>query len=171
MGQYFHIKYVVQYGLSTALAAFDGVTVPRLPRCIGRVHLYSDMWKYFDPGLYTFLKMFIYVPSRKMGLNKFLASFLCFGFVYLWHGTELYILIWAGLNFVGVTLETASATLYTTKLNNFECFRGTKRRLKNILAAPLLAMSAVSNFYFFAGKEVGDLFVQRLFGGISTFEL
>lgn len=102
-----------------------------------------------------------------MGLNKLLASFLCFGFVYLWHGTELYILIWAGLNFVGVTLETASATLYAEKLNKFECFRGesTKRRLKNILAAPLLAMSAVSNFYFFAGKEVGDLFVQRLFGG------
>lgn len=95
---------------------------------------------------------------------------MCFGFVYLWHGTELFILIWAGLNFLGVTLETALATLYMTKLNKFKCFKreNTKRRLKNILAAPLLAMSAVSNFYFFAGKEVGDLFVQRLFTGSAV---
>ncbi|XP_018577369.1 protein-cysteine N-palmitoyltransferase Rasp [Anoplophora glabripennis] len=55
MGQFFHIKYVVLYGLSTSFASFENVNVPHLPRCIGRIHLYSDMWKYFDPGLYKFL--------------------------------------------------------------------------------------------------------------------
>lgn len=56
MGQFFHIKYVVLYGLSSSAASFEDIAVPDLPRCIGRVHLYSDMWKYFDPGLYKFLK-------------------------------------------------------------------------------------------------------------------
>lgn len=56
MGQFFHLKYVIQYGISTAVASFENIKVPYLPRCIGRTHLYSDMWRYFDPGLYTFLK-------------------------------------------------------------------------------------------------------------------
>lgn len=76
MGQYFHIKYVVQYGLSTALAAFEGVAVPRLPRCIGRVHLYSDMWKYFDPGLYNFLKMYGLTIIEKKNLIYFLKVYI-----------------------------------------------------------------------------------------------
>lgn len=56
MGQFFHIKYLIQYGISTSLASFENAEVPHLPRCIGRIHLYSDMWRYFDPGLYKFLK-------------------------------------------------------------------------------------------------------------------
>ncbi|KAK9891003.1 hypothetical protein WA026_013338 [Henosepilachna vigintioctopunctata] len=55
MGQYFHMKYLVVYGLSTSVAKFENISVPSLPKCIGRIHLYSDMWKYFDNGLYKFL--------------------------------------------------------------------------------------------------------------------
>lgn len=55
MGQFFHIKYVVLYGISTTIAQFEGIIVPKTPKCIGRIHLYSDMWKYFDRGLYLFL--------------------------------------------------------------------------------------------------------------------
>ncbi|XP_066157479.1 protein-cysteine N-palmitoyltransferase Rasp [Euwallacea fornicatus] len=158
MGQFFHLKYVVIYGLSTSLAAFENVAVPTLPRCIGRVHLYSDMWKYFDPGLYQFLKTCIFVPLRKWGLNKLGASLLCFIFVYMWHGTEEHILIWALLNFTGLTFENVINALCSKRLNLRDL---SLRRLKNLLAAPLLAGSAVSNFYFFAGKEVGDLYVKK----------
>ena len=28
-----------------------------LPQCIGRIHLYSDMWRYFDHGLYLFMQV------------------------------------------------------------------------------------------------------------------
>lgn len=59
MGQFFHIKYVVMYGIATALAKFENVQVPNTPRCIGRVHLYSDMWRHFDPGLHTFLTKYL----------------------------------------------------------------------------------------------------------------
>lgn len=55
MGQFFHLKYVVMYGITTTLVQFENAEIPKIPRCIGRVHLYSDMWRYFDPGLYTFL--------------------------------------------------------------------------------------------------------------------
>lgn len=55
MGQFFHLKYVVMYGIATTFAKFDNVQTPKTPRCIGRVHLYSHMWRHFDPGLYTFL--------------------------------------------------------------------------------------------------------------------
>lgn len=55
MGQFFHMKYVVMYGISSALSKFEGINTPETPKCIGRIHAYSDMWKYFDRGLYTFL--------------------------------------------------------------------------------------------------------------------
>lgn len=55
MGQFFHLKYVVMYGIATSLAKFENIQTPKTPRCIGRVHLYSDMWRHFDVGLYHFL--------------------------------------------------------------------------------------------------------------------
>lgn len=82
-----------------------------------------------------------------------LSSFLCFSFVYVWHGTQNCILIWSALNFLGITLE-----MFIKKLN-------VKRRISCILASPLLAMSAISNFYFFAGTEIGNIFIERVLDG------
>lgn len=45
------------------------------------------------------------------------------------------------------------------------------RRFHCILASPLLAMSAISNFYFFGGAEIGNIFMQRIFSGKFIFEL
>lgn len=59
MGQFFYNKYIVSYGFGLAFAAFDRINTPGLPKCIGRIHLYSDMWKYFDQGLYEFLFMYV----------------------------------------------------------------------------------------------------------------
>ena len=56
MGQFFQLKYVVMYGMSSHLARLDGVEAPGHPACIGRIHLYSDMWRYFDSGLYEFMR-------------------------------------------------------------------------------------------------------------------
>lgn len=55
MGIQFHIKYVVAYGMCGALAKLDNIDSPPTPRCIARIHVYSDMWRYFDVGLYQFL--------------------------------------------------------------------------------------------------------------------
>lgn len=57
MGQFFHMKYVVFYGMPRPFLISDGIEAPPPPpKCIGRIHLYSDMWRYFDVGLYKFLK-------------------------------------------------------------------------------------------------------------------
>lgn len=55
MGQFFLNKYVVIYGICNTLCNLDNVKAPPPPKCIARIHLYSDMWKHFDRGLYKFL--------------------------------------------------------------------------------------------------------------------
>lgn len=55
MGFLFHAKYSVLYGTAMALANFDGMDTPSLPRHISIVHRFTDMWKFFDTGLYEFL--------------------------------------------------------------------------------------------------------------------
>ncbi|VEN55145.1 unnamed protein product [Callosobruchus maculatus] len=164
MGQHFHIKYIVIYGLSTSLASFENVIVPHLPRCIGRIHLYSDMWKYFDAGLYKFLVRHIYIPVVKLTSHKLLASMTTFAFVYIWHGTALYILIWCILNYIGIVIEQTCSSLFSVnKPDMNKSCSDLSRRTKCFFGALLLAVSAISNFYFFGGKQIGDLFFQRVF--------
>lgn len=55
MGLFFFIKYIFFYGIGISFSQMDGIETPKLPKCIGRIHLYSDMWKSFDQGLYEFL--------------------------------------------------------------------------------------------------------------------
>ena len=55
-GQFFHVKYVVIFGLPSFFAYLDGMSPPPPPICISRVSQYSRMWRHFDRGLYNFLK-------------------------------------------------------------------------------------------------------------------
>lgn len=55
MGQFFSNKYVVVYGFTSTICRAEDIDAPAHPKCISRIHLYSDMWKYFDRGLYKFL--------------------------------------------------------------------------------------------------------------------
>uniref|UniRef100_A0A914DN28 Uncharacterized protein n=1 Tax=Acrobeloides nanus TaxID=290746 RepID=A0A914DN28_9BILA len=55
-GQFFHLKYVVIFGVPSLFAMVDGMQPPGPPICISRVSKYSQMWRYFDQGLYQFLK-------------------------------------------------------------------------------------------------------------------
>lgn len=55
MGLEFHMKYVVSYGTTAAYSRLDHIEPPPTPRCIVRIHVYSQMWRYFDVGLYRFL--------------------------------------------------------------------------------------------------------------------
>lgn len=78
-----------------------------------------------------------------------------------------YILMWAALNFVGLFLETIFKQ-YIGICKTDRLSQETKRRLAALLAAPLLAMSALSNFYFFAGQEIGDVFVRKFLQSKQT---
>lgn len=176
MGQYFHMKYVVLYGISTSIAKFDGISAPNTPKCIGRIHLYSNMWKYFDCGLYKFLLKYIYIPCSKNKLsmtNKMFSSFLCFCYVYIWHGMQNFILIWSFLNFVSIMLETGSKFFYAKYFQReleANLSYSWRRRLTCLICSPLLTLSAVSNFFFFAGTQIGLLFFERILKGTKTIK-
>lgn len=114
---------------------------------------------------------YIYLPTlrRKTFPNRTLSSLLCFTFVYVWHGTEAYILVWAVLNYFGVACENLFATVCRTTWVRARVRRGLseewEQRIGCAFASPLLAVSAVSNFFFFAGTDVGNVFVRRFMYG------
>ncbi|PSN40500.1 hypothetical protein C0J52_05241 [Blattella germanica] len=173
MGIVFQLKYVVSYGISCTIAKAEKIQSPHPPKCVGRIHLYSDMWRHFDQGLYLFLRKYIYVPI--LGNNyslcwKLMASLMCFMFVYAWHRVYNFVLMWSVLNYVGVTLEALGKALGATSgyLHYEKMLLVTPeniRRFHALLGTPMLIMSALSNFYFFAGMSVGNYYVKRFMTG------
>ncbi|XP_050346513.1 protein-cysteine N-palmitoyltransferase Rasp [Nymphalis io] len=174
MGLEFHMKYVISYGSTGAFSRLDNMDPPPTPRCIARIHVYSQMWRHFDVGLYRFLVKYIYKPGYGVLckfdilpkiIYKLIASLATFLFIFLWHGTVWHILIWSVLNYLGVTLEYIGQVI--SKHNIYEKFRVNILKTKAMevrfiafLCSPLLALSAISNFYLFAGSEVGNLFFE-----------
>lgn len=100
----------------------------------------------------------------KFTQNKPIRSFFCFSFVYVWHGLETHIFIWTILNYFGLMCESVLWSK-TDKIKKNGQEQNWKRRKDCFISAFLLAMSAISNFYFFAGYNVGNVFFRRLFAG------
>lgn len=98
---------------------------------------------------------------------KLIAALSTFSFIFLWHGTVLNIFIWTILNYIGILLEfTAVGISYT---NAYKWFKekvlitdAMETRFIAFCCAPLLGLSAISNFYLFAGAEVGTLYFELL---------
>lgn len=100
-------------------------------------------------------------------VRKLTASLLTFLFIFLWHGTIRRIFVWSVLNYLGITLEYVSKAI--AEGDNYKWFKNRvlktdamETRFICFLCVPLLILSAVSNFYLFAGTEVGDLFFDCL---------
>ncbi|KAI5741561.1 hypothetical protein M8J76_014896 [Diaphorina citri] len=173
MGQYFHLKYVVFYGLTTCVARCEGLAAPPTPKCVARIHRYSDMWRHFDRGLYLFLTRYLYHPwcssNQPSLLRKLSGSLLCFTFIWLWHGpSHPFVLVWSLLNFVGVTVEALSKEI--DQMVTVQRIKGilspsNVERVEGLLATPLTIMSIMSNIYFFGGMEVGNAYVRYIFKG------
>ncbi|XP_055327897.1 protein-cysteine N-palmitoyltransferase HHAT-like [Paramacrobiotus metropolitanus] len=136
LGQFFQLKYMALFGLFSFFSKLNGVDSVQFPICVTWTHRYSLMWKYFDHGLYVFLRQYIYLPFAKRRLGKLVSSLGCYMFVLFWHGVTLHMFCWVGLNWIALYLET---TLYE-KVNHF--------RLRALLNAPIFAISVVSNMFF-----------------------
>ncbi|XP_016973335.1 protein-cysteine N-palmitoyltransferase Rasp [Drosophila rhopaloa] len=177
MGQFFFLYYVVTYGIGIAFALQDGIPAPSRPRCIGRIHFYSDMWKYFDEGLYEFLFQHIYAEmcgKRSSPAAKFGATALTFAFVFVWHGCYTYVLIWSILNFLCLAAEK----LFKTLTSSSEYQQWTQRhlgavgaqRLYAMLATQLFIPAAFSNVYFIGGQEIGDFLMRGAYlSGVGNY--
>ena len=80
--------------------------------------------------------------------------------MYLWHGTLDFVLIWSLLNFLGITLEGVAKAVSTQpayRQLEDRMSEQAARRLHALLASPVLLMSCLSNFYFFAGTQVSPV--------------
>ncbi|XP_008553452.1 protein-cysteine N-palmitoyltransferase Rasp [Microplitis demolitor] len=169
MGQYFYIKYLVVYGLAGELTRADDINAPPPPKCFSKIHLYSELWRDFDRGLYQFLIKYIYGPiiSYKFPLVKLIASFLTFGFIYIWHGLRDFVLVWTLINFAGVTIESIARSI--GKSPTYIDFRNKYlspqmiRRLNCLMTTQLLIISAASCCYFVARMEIGNQCISRVF--------
>lgn len=172
LGQFFCNKYIVVYGLMGTVAKAERYPAPPPPKCVARIHLYSDMWRSFDNGFYKFLLRYIYIPlcgHKRTLLYKMFASLMCFSFVFVWHGVHMSVFIWSLLNFLGISLEAICTAIGNTQA--FNLFQNkllsppNVRRFHALIASPLFAMSAVSNFYFFGGVKVGSVFMKQFYQG------
>ncbi|KAF8376503.1 hypothetical protein PRIPAC_82932 [Pristionchus pacificus] len=110
IGQYFHVKYVVLFGVSSLFARIDGMTPPPPPICISRVSRYSRMWRHFDAGLYSFLKNQVYIPLLtnpylKSGMARPLALVSAFLIVVAWHGSHRNCVVWVCLSAFELVIE------------------------------------------------------------------
>lgn len=178
MGQFFNNKYIIHYGVPITFGQFDGIPMPKTPICICRVHKYSDMWKWFDHGLYEFLFKYIYtnVCTRKSSaIVKIFAGFLTFLFIYVWHGFFDYILIWSILNCACIVLEklvyhVIDSERFHHKALSFVKTENNVHRLRAYIGSHVLIPAVLSNFFFFGGVEVGWEFMRRTYlDGLANY--
>lgn len=101
--------------------------------------------------------------------RKLFASFVSFAFVYLWHGTQLFLLIWVFLNLASLYVE-----LFGRHISRSEQYNqllkpiGSKniQRLNAVLGGQLLICSSISNVMFIGGLDIGKwLMIHTYFTG------
>ena len=172
--QLFQAKYMVLYGVPTVMAFLDGaVSLPPLPIFASRVFLFSKAWKYFDAGLYNFLKEYIYIPCGG-SKNPIRSSFLVFVFVYFWHGLKKSIFLWTVCNFLQICVEAfvrsqlienetkcrgsiqAREDSWLLKLKS-QCSPSSWRRILALAGAASYLWSIVGLQFFFFGYSVAVL--------------
>ena len=172
IGGFFNLKYVIFYGWSRPFVVEDGIEkAPKHPKCIYRIHRYSEMWRHFDNGLYLFLRKYIHQPivgKQGGGIRKIFGATITFTFIYLWHGLSKHVMLWSIFNYLAVMTEMLSISLgknprYIELEKRLFTPKG-QRRFHAALGAPLFVGSVLANFYFFMGANVGHYFVERAFG-------
>ncbi|KAH9509044.1 hypothetical protein Btru_048880 [Bulinus truncatus] len=170
-GQCFTVKYVFFYGVSGQLLRFDGITPYANPRCISWIYSYADMWRYFDVGLYQFVKDYIYVPlggSQSGFLRHTISSLASFFFIYIWHGGRQNLFYWCLGSFIAVTLETFGRYLKRSRLvidARSRLSPAMQLRLEAILNYPVYLVSCWSAFFFFFGIKTTRVIIRRMILG------
>ncbi|CAG9532238.1 unnamed protein product [Cercopithifilaria johnstoni] len=169
LGIFFHLKYVVIFGLPRVFALADNMEPADGPICISRLTLYSKAWRYFDHGLYSFFKTYIFIPICTPTFSiqrKIFGVILSYGFVLLWHGINRANIIWIMLNIVGLFMEYGCRGLYGIKeIQEWREKHITDTAFRRIIACSHIVpfvLGLYSNFYFLGGLEVGSMFVERI---------
>ncbi|CAD5211841.1 unnamed protein product [Bursaphelenchus okinawaensis] len=170
IGNFFHLKYVIIFGIPSLFAKIDKMQPLDGPICISRIALYSKIWRGFDRGLYIFFKQYIFVPICAPTFSlprKIVGVLVSYSFVLLWHGFQHHNIVWIMLNIIELFIEFTAKALYTVQaVKNFRESTISDRNFRRILGFCQIvpyAFGLYSNFYFLGGSKVGWLFVQRIF--------
>lgn len=170
-GQFFYLKYLQMYGIHSLIAHLDGMTPAGQPKCISRVYLYSDMFRNFDTGLYSFIKRHLYIPlggSHHGFSRQLLTSGIVYSFIYFWHGSEYYIVLWTFFNFTTINMETVGRYMVRMPwVKVIEAKLGPRmwRRFRVALSTPQFIASTVAIFMFIGSSEdVLYVYTDRFFG-------
>ena len=114
-GLLFASKYIVYYGIPSVINKMVGMKTTDLPRCTALIHTNRELWRYFDTGLYEFIKNYLYVPmggKRQTKLVQLIALVLSFAFISYWHGSHLNVTLWSLGNFSMVAIEILIINYY-----------------------------------------------------------
>ncbi|ETN69724.1 MBOAT family protein [Necator americanus] len=168
LGIFFHMKYVVIFGVPSIFAKLDNMEPQPGPICISRVMLFSKVWREFDRGLYQFFKTYIFVPICEPTFSlprKVTGVLVSYSFVLLWHGFYHHNIVWIVLNIISLILEMSAKSLYA--IDGFRIWREKTisdvnfRRIMGPLYIVPFAFGLYSNIYFLGGSDTGALFVRR----------
>ncbi|KAI6219284.1 Protein-cysteine N-palmitoyltransferase Rasp [Aphelenchoides besseyi] len=170
MCNFFHLKYVIIFGVPTVFALLDNMQPKDGPICIARVALISKIWRGFDRGLYDFFKEYLHLPICQPTFSfprKILGILISYGFVLMWHGFLHHNVIWVLLNIIELIIEFGSKGIYSIesvkKWREDHLSDTNFRRLLAWLQIVPFAFGLYSNFYFLGGSKIGYLFVDRIF--------
>ncbi|KAG7172301.1 cysteine N-palmitoyltransferase HHAT-like [Homarus americanus] len=171
---FLQLKYVVLYGLPSVLARVEGYDPPRHPRCTLMTYRFSDVWRYFDHGLYRFMLKHIYIPwvgSEPSMVRQLQGTALVFTFVYVWHGVTTQIFWWATINFFGVVAEKIGD--HISRMSAYEALESRwlpgawQRRFHGLLAVFLYVPSLTALVIFISNLDNAKAIGHRIF--ISGF--
>ncbi|CAL1543225.1 unnamed protein product [Lymnaea stagnalis] len=168
-GQLFMVKYLCMYGVCGQLSRLDGVTPHPSPRCVSYIYKFTDFWKYFDVGMYQFIKLYIYLPclrGRSDLWSKLSSAAVAFLFVYFWHNAFLEIFLWVLGSYLSTVVEAVakemerSAVAVRMKSKMSEAMQ---LRLRVILILPMYFFSVCQISFFFFDFDAGLAFSRRIF--------
>ncbi|CAL4071662.1 unnamed protein product, partial [Meganyctiphanes norvegica] len=167
---FFLLKFVVLYGLPSVLARMEGFDPPRHPKCTLMTYRFSDVWRYFDHGLYRFMLKHIYIPwvgSDKSMLKQVQGTALVFTFVYVWHGVSAQVFWWSTINFFGIVIEKiADYVLHNRQYIEWEnrwVPVSWRRRMYGLGAVCLYIPSLAANTIFLSNLENAAIVADRIF--------
>jgi D-alanyl-lipoteichoic acid acyltransferase DltB (MBOAT superfamily) len=93
--------------------------VTELPRCFALMHTNSELWRYFDTGVYEFIKNYLYIPlggNRQTRFVQFISLVFSFAFVSYWHGLTVSVTMWSVVNFLLISIELFVLKSYLKKI-------------------------------------------------------
>lgn len=168
----FFLKYRILYGLGSAVAGLEGMSLPPPPKCVSRIHLCSYLWRHFDRGLYLWIQRYIYRPIVANGWTprrRMMGAAASFAFVCSWHGMDSAVVVWCTLNFVGISTELLMEVIRNR--NSWKKIEGTffggmrLQFLRAAVSAPHFLFSMFSCMFFLSNVDIGLVFFRRIICG------